>query len=524
REIAEFIMSCKLYFPLLVVAALAIGWVANAQYDDTEGQGIQTGIIPNFPYRSCNTSNGAYRLAPIWAPLGGNQYCFTIQVNQDAQSCSGPCCTSGLHKIEFNVSISCLVAGSSVTATLNGVPTRVGAVFDKPPYGLPGSAVLRITQLGLDPVTAQGAQLCITLKPNRARQGCTTLEQLCSSPGFPAGTCTAATFDVACDCCPVTQVVQAQPPPPPPVVPMYRYCELCVAAKLVPPANDVRPYRFDAATCATIQQNIADAMNAALNVSSISPVFAPFSPNSTNCFNDTVLTCGLFNGLEVSTLESLFIEVSGLLSSFIEVAAGGSVCNPRLEGYSVEITTDGNSCLDVSQSASCFLPQTPFPNCTCNITKGVLPFTVAATYSQVKNSSNFTLSDEYCFTIAALPPTVPIVKSTCYQENDTIAKLEWYADDNVRSYVKGFVLYPAVGPVKKVSPSWGAVGANTLKVSLNWTNEQANGGLVCVAIRQPYTMDNVCMDPPSNQCYVSIFNRDDNNNNDYCCPTFRSGP
>ncbi|GIL56731.1 hypothetical protein Vafri_12042 [Volvox africanus] len=521
-ELADFIMACKLSFPLLVVAALAVGWVANAQDDDTEGQGVQTGTIPNFPFRSCNTSNGAYRLAPVWAPLGGGQYCFTIQVNQDAQSCSGACCTSGLHKIEFNVSSSCLVAGASVTATLNGVPTRVGATFDKPPYGNPGSAVLRITQLGLDPVTAQGAQLCITLKPNRARQGCTTLEQLCSSPGFPAGTCTAATFDAACDCCPVSQVVQAQPPPPPNVI-AYRYCEVCVAAKLVPPANDVRPYRFDAATCATIQQQIADAMNAALSASNITPVFMPFAPNSTTCSDDTVRTCGVFNGLEVSALESLFTAVSDLMSYFIEVASSGNVCNPQLERYTVEITTEDNPCLDVSQSASCYLPSTPFPNCTCNLTQGVLPFTIGTTYSHVRNSTNFPLSDEYCFAINPLPSTAPLVPSTCYQENDTIAKLEWYADDSVRSYVKGFMLYPAVGPSKKVSPSWGALGASTLKVSLNWTNEQANGGLVCVAVRQPYSMDDVCVDPPAQQCYVSIFNRDDSNNNDYCCPTFRAG-
>ncbi|GLI65224.1 hypothetical protein VaNZ11_008706, partial [Volvox africanus] len=206
------------YLPVFMAAALAVGWVvigsALPADDEFSENRDQTGTIPNFPYRSCNTSNGAYRLAPVWVPLGISQYCFKIEVRQDAQSCSGACCTALLHKIEFNVSSSCLVAGSSVTATLNGVPTRVGAVFDKPPYGLPGSAVLRITQLGLDPVTAQGAQLCITLKPNRARQGCTTLEQLCLSPGFPAGTCTAATFDAACDCCPSSTVVQAKPPPP----------------------------------------------------------------------------------------------------------------------------------------------------------------------------------------------------------------------------------------------------------------------------------------------------------------------
>ncbi|GIM03932.1 hypothetical protein Vretimale_8588 [Volvox reticuliferus] len=515
------------YLPVLIAAALAVGWVANAapaDYDDgLSGQGIQTGAITQFPYRSCNSSNGAYRLAPVWVPLGSGKYCFTIEVRQDAQACSGDCCTSGLHKIEFNVSSSCLVPGASVTATLNGVPTRVGPVFDKPPLGPPGSAILRITQLGLDPVTAQGAELCITLKPNRGGQGCTTLAQMCSSPGFPSGTCTAATFDAACDCCPVSQAVQAQPPPPPPpVVPSYRPCEVCVAAKLIPPANDIRPYRFDAATCAAIQRNISDAMNAALNASNISPIFAPFAPNSTTCFDDTVLTCGSFNGEDVSKLESLFNDVSGLLSYFIEVASSGDICNPKLDGYTLLITTDDNSCLDVSQSAGCFLPDTPFPNCTCNVTQGILPFTVAATYERVQPSPNFNLCDEYCFTINALPPTASLLPSTCYQAGDKLAKIEWYADVDKRSIVKGFALYPAVGPTKTASPSWGAPVANTLKVTLNWNDTEAVGGVVCVAIRQPYTMDDLCVDP-HNQCYVSIFNRDDDNNN-YCCPTFRSGP
>ncbi|GIM03922.1 hypothetical protein Vretimale_8578, partial [Volvox reticuliferus] len=213
-------MVKPLYLPSLVGIALAVGWVVNANpwvsdYEISVNR-VQTGSISNFPFRNCETNDGAYHLAPAWWPMGGNKYCFNIEVMND---CWSSCCTATLHKIEFNVSSSCLVAGASVTATLNGVPTRVGPSYDKPPFGPPGSAILRITQLGLDPVMAQGAVLCITLKPNRGRQGCTTLEQLCSSPGFPAGTCTAAIFDATCDCCPISQAAQARPPPPPPPPP-----------------------------------------------------------------------------------------------------------------------------------------------------------------------------------------------------------------------------------------------------------------------------------------------------------------
>ncbi|GIL56737.1 hypothetical protein Vafri_12055, partial [Volvox africanus] len=211
------------YFSRLIGIALTVGWVVNAsawenEYEFTVNR-VQTGAIPDFPFRNCDTNNGAYLLAPAWRPMGGTKYCFNIEVMNDPNTCWSSCCTATLHKIEFNVSDSCLVPGAYVTATLNGVPTRVGATFDKPPYGNPGSGILRITQLGLDTETAQGAELCITLKPNRARQGCTTLEQLCSSPGFPAGTCTAAMFDAGCDCCPISQAAQARPPPPPPPSP-----------------------------------------------------------------------------------------------------------------------------------------------------------------------------------------------------------------------------------------------------------------------------------------------------------------
>ncbi|GIL76958.1 hypothetical protein Vretimale_8588 [Volvox reticuliferus] len=260
-------------------------------------------------------------------------------------------------------------------------------------------------------------------------------------------------------------------------------------------------------------------MNAALNASNISPIPAPFAPNSTTCFDDTVLTCGSFNGADVSKLESLFNDVSGLLSYFIEVASSGDICNPKLEGYSVLITTDDNSCLDISQSASCFLPREPFPNCTCDTTQGVLPFVVSPTYYPRASPFFGPSTTEYCFTISTLPPA-DIVNSTCYQAGDKLAKIEWYADESLKSMVKGYTITPFGGPSKKVSPSWGASGVSTLKVTLNWNDTEANGGLVCVAIMKAVNMETLCKGAPG-QCYASVFNRD---NSDYCCPIFRTGP
>ncbi|EFJ42018.1 extracellular matrix glycoprotein pherophorin-V4 [Volvox carteri f. nagariensis] len=509
----------------ILATALAVGWALSAhaqEYNEYDPSAVTPGSIPNFPFRNCNTTNGAYRLAPVWRPSGINTYCFKIQVSQDALSCTGACCSADLHKIEFNVSSSCLVAGASVVATVNGVRTRVGATLDKAPAGPVGSAVLRLTQLGLDTTTAQDAEVCLTLKTNRGGQGCTTLEQLCSSPGFPAGTCTAAMFDVACDCCPVSQAGQALPPPPPVIPPVLRPCDVCIAATIVPPANDVRPYRYDSATCAAIQQNIANAMNSLLGGANIN-VFSPFAPNASQCFDTQIITCGRFNGSDTDALATLTGAVQQQLPAFVEIASGGSVCNPKLEKYTVTVSTINNvadQCLDLSQSASCFLPGVPFPNCTCNTTQGVMPFTVSPTwYAQPANVRWGRNVTEYCFTVNTLQPS-QVVPSTCYNANDALAKIEWYASDAFRSAVKGFTVYPAGGSNKTIADSWGATGTDTLKVNLNWNLQQANGGKVCVAIQNPFTMGNICKGALG-QCYASIFNRD---NSDYCCPIYRTGP
>ncbi|GIL70005.1 hypothetical protein Vretimale_19698 [Volvox reticuliferus] len=524
-------MTGRSFLPVCLVAALALGWTVSASADDDEynENREQTGSISDFPFRSCNKTNGAYRLAPVWRPAGGGQYCFKIEVRQEPQSCSGACCTAALHKIEFNVSSSCLVAGSSVTATLNGVPTRVGPVYDRPPSGPPGSAILRITQLGLDPVMAQGAELCITLKPNRARQGCTTLEQMCVSTGFPAGTCTAATFDVAWDCCPVSQVVQAQPPPPPPPptppsplqqppqVIANRPCDVCVTAMLTPPQYDIRPYRFDNATCAAIQQSIADDMNYLLSFEEID-VYTPFSAQE--CTGTRAVTCGSFSGNDLDKLQDMFNILDAtyeLLLYFLYAAFDGDVCDPRIENYAVTVTTDGNQCLDLTQSVACSPPMAPFPNCTCDTTQGVLPYMVAPTYYTRASLMYGPSVMECCFSVKTLRQD-QVVPSTCYKANDTLAKIEWLANDAQRSVVKGFTVTPAGGPTKTVSPSWGAKGTNTLKVNLNWSEAQADGGVVCVALQKPYTMEDLGL-PWIYQSYVSVFNRD---SQDYCCPLFRT--
>ncbi|GLC50677.1 hypothetical protein PLESTB_000406900 [Pleodorina starrii] len=238
-----------------------------------------------------------------------------------------------------------------------------------------------------------------------------------------------------------------------------------------------------------------------------------FAPNASKCSGLAVAVCGtFFSSVDAQAFTATAEE---LLPFWIEVAAGGSVCSPELEGYNVVVTTDQNTCMPLASSVSCSLPFTPFPNCTCNTTQGILPFTISPRYYPLPNANKTTT--EYCFPIATIPAS-QMVPSACGSANDTLTKIEWFANQNMSAAIKGFTLYPAFGNATRLSASWGASGTNTLKATgINWTVAQASGGLVCVELRKPFTMDDICLGFPS-QCYASTFN-----SNKDCCPIYRTG-
>ncbi|GLI64756.1 hypothetical protein VaNZ11_008155, partial [Volvox africanus] len=231
---------------LILSAALAVARAEGDEYgfymakEETAGNDYditsveQTGSIPIFPYHMCAFragSAGAYSFLPQVKDLGGGKFCFTIQVQT---GCSSSCCSAGLHKIEFNVSSSCLVQPApEIKATINNIYTRISPSLDRPLNGRNGSAILRLTQLGLTTVTAADAEVCIILKASRG-QGCTTLEQLCvPQPGEPIGSCFVAMFDITRTCCPTSMTypttvsglnipavpLPPSPPPPSPIPP-----------------------------------------------------------------------------------------------------------------------------------------------------------------------------------------------------------------------------------------------------------------------------------------------------------------
>ncbi|GIL64217.1 hypothetical protein Vafri_18187, partial [Volvox africanus] len=312
------------------------------------------------------------------------------------------------------------------------------------------------------------------------------------------------------------------PPPPPPSPPpptppisiqpaLPPRCSVCISARLQPPPFDLRPYRYDNITCASIQQSISNSINTALNKSFI-PMVSYFAGNSSLCSSLEVSVCGkFFSSYDAQDFKT---TAEGLMPFLIDLAAGGTVCRAELEGYQVVVTTDGSDCLPVASSASCFLPFTPFPNCTCNTTQGILPFAVSPRYVTGLKTATTT---EYCFTISTIPQN-QVVPSACAVANDVLVKVEWYANQNMSSWVWGINLYPATGPKVTRAASWGAAGTNSLKATpINWTTTQANGSRVCVEMKNPRTMADLCLGINS-QCYASTFN-----SNKDCCPIFRTG-
>ncbi|GIL50251.1 hypothetical protein Vafri_6473 [Volvox africanus] len=214
-------MAAQLVWIVAMLAAFSWAPTALAQVsEDLQAASLQIGTIPFFPYFDCVRAASSFSLAPEVTSMGGQQYCFTIVANNCTRN---QCCNRDLKKIEFNVYSECVVIGADVKATINGVPTKVGPFYDKPFDGTNGSAVLRVTQLGLN-MSSNGTKICLTLTTNRYGRGCTTLEQLCIPPtGMAPGSCLTALFDSTLDCCPIsrtgTNLKLPQPPSPAPTSP-----------------------------------------------------------------------------------------------------------------------------------------------------------------------------------------------------------------------------------------------------------------------------------------------------------------
>ncbi|PNW73149.1 hypothetical protein CHLRE_14g620702v5 [Chlamydomonas reinhardtii] len=479
-------------------------------------QGAQSGLYTSFPYCQCKKSPSAYKLGDVVVAKGNNQYCFKLSAKVPA-GCTDYCCTKAdLKKIEFNVYEACDVFGEVVKATINGVPTKVGVSFHEPIDGPVGSTTLVLTQLGLG-LASDGAEICITLSLNKNGKGCTSLEELCiPPPGLPKGVCSAALFDSQNDCCPIsTPGIPSPPPPSPPPPSPPPPCTACVYLSILETGNVVFPYEFSQQDCDDYAAMIGDELQTEAENLGVAINFAPAV-----CSGDVIKLCATFFSSEQGAELQPFIDER--LPFWLQLITGVQGCPAFLTGYSAYAAVGGiggsaqapdASCLSGFQSQACAPEPVDFPKCACVTTPGATPFAFTPVISTMAGRTKDTTS--YCFSITLVTPnsaTSPCGRST------SLLKAEFYADDKKRRAITGVYVQPKTGTGKWLSATWGAVDEQTVKATpLNWSKDQANGGTICLELKNDTPLSDFCLPAPGGSCYGNLF--DDSKN---CCPLYQA--
>ncbi|EFJ49282.1 extracellular matrix glycoprotein pherophorin-V15 [Volvox carteri f. nagariensis] len=503
----------------------------------------QSGAIPTFPYFNCARWISSYRISPNFKAYGGGTYCFTLTV-KSPPGCTSYCCTkSDVKKIEFNVRRECNVLGAVIKSTVNGAPTRIGPAFEYPPAGPPGSAILRLTQLGLGPGD-DGAQVCLTLAANALGRGCSTLEELCvPPPGRPGSTCSVALFDSQLDCCPISTVSAPipqtppllagrdgpfpptiYPPPPPPLPPPATPtpCTVCAYLTLTP-SSPIYPISITTEQC----DNFAEIITADVS-SQAEMVAAPLldMPYTTSCSETQIKVCGTFkSAVETASLQTW---VTSRVAHWLSLATGdsssgsGGSCPAFLYGYRVTVTVGGDgqwptipaSCLSASVSTVCEAQPVPYPKCACNSRPRATPFAaIPLIFKAPGRTSSTTL---YCFTTDVISPYSST--GSC-GSSTTLLKAEIWANEAKRRKVVAIAVQPANSTdLTFHAPTWGAVGEQTLKATpLMWDLTQANGGKICLELDKATDLGSFCNNVPGSPptCWITFFSPDKK-----CCPLF----
>ena len=191
--------------------------------------------------------------------------------------------------------------------------------------------------------------------------------------------------------------------------------------------------------------------------------------------------------------------------TFTRQVTGGQ-CPAYLSGYSVVTAVGGDgsdvnslpmSCLNAFKSTACAPETVDFPKCQCTTKAFATPFAVKPMMSEMAGPSKDTTS--YCFELAVVAPANP--GSAC-GKTSTVNKAEFFADDTKRRQIKSIGIKPAgAAGYKWVAPSWGAVGDQTLKVTLGWSTAQAAGGRICLELYNTTSLDDFCMGAAMDTCW-----------------------
>ncbi|EFJ49007.1 extracellular matrix glycoprotein pherophorin-V42 [Volvox carteri f. nagariensis] len=528
--------------PLLLLASvLTIAWASAGTPAQAYVAAYPSDTNPDFPFFQCAGAQTSYGLVPDISDMGGGQYCFTLS----ATSCDDSCCNLPLTNIEFNVQARCVIDDAFVSATINGVPTAISPAFDIPQDGQPGSAVLRLAGLGLN-LASNGAQICITLKPNLDGQGCTTLRELCalSSEGTEEGPCLVAMIGPTLECCSLTTIGRDQTPPPqsatpsqlitvqlpPPSYPAYPSipppptpstplspsssifhpspsppsrsptplptpCSTCLVLRLDMDLPDTVFY-IDDNVCSAVQEQIASNITAQIRSLGLLPMIANFTADPIRCEGQGISVCGtFFSASDAKKLEPwVRLQAPSWLGSLV------GDCSPIFAGLSFRITTDSNKCLTVNAGLSCSEDEVAFPSHKCSKEKYTTPFYAmpSATNQGPGRLSNTNL---YCFRTAIIASDDYLVEGPC-SSGTTLNKAEIWADQNLRRQVRGFRLTPNGGYPLWKSASWEAMGGNRLKVTnINWGLSEAHGGEICIELKNITSLSSLCLgDHPGTWC------------------------
>ncbi|GIM07806.1 hypothetical protein Vretimale_11877, partial [Volvox reticuliferus] len=296
------------------------------------------------------------------------------------------------------------------------------------------------------------------------------------------------------------------PPPPPPAPPPP--CVTCFEMTLETSIPDVF-FHFSEEACLTVQALIANDVTMALEALGLMPMVVNFNTDPKLCEPQKVKACGsFFSEEEARKLEPWARDQARFwLGSLVDD------CSPLTSGLTFRLTTNPVTCLDVDVTFSCSPPNVTFPPCKCNHGKYTTPFYVTPSLAS-RQPGRVPLTSLYCFQIAVVDEYY-LIEGPC-KSSSTLVKAEVWANENLRRQVRGFRLTPNGGDSRWIATSWGPAGGNQLKATnINWGLAEAHGGELCVEVRDTTSLDQLCLGPYPNTCYISLFN-----DNRSCCPTY----
>ncbi|EFJ44692.1 hypothetical protein VOLCADRAFT_106285 [Volvox carteri f. nagariensis] len=248
-------------------------------------------------------------------------------------------------------------------------------------------------------------------------------------------------------------------------------------------------------------------------------LLSPLNPEP-YCEGSLVKVCLTFaSNADAEKLEPYALTMADTWAGFLLDSIG---CPSEFSPFNVVVSIRGDGtwpdapaskCLNAEASRNCKPLPIRFPPCNCTTTVGATPFALLPYTETVPGTKKDRV--QYCFRTAVVQPNDP--NSRC-GSSDTLAKIEFWANETMRRSVLGVYVRPSdADTFRYIAPSWAAVGEQTFKVTpLRWSKAQADGGKVCLEFNQNVDLSSFCLTNSSRKvCWMSLFSPDNK-----CCPLF----